>query len=1684
MSKRTPLFFVLVLFLVALALPLAGLPQVRAPFNSIAITTALSGAGVGSGDTGVRIFTIGTVNGGPPSFGDYFLCPSGEIGDGRSCAFHFYSSIDSTTDISTTVYYYVEPFAPDGTPFSHFTQSGSGLGTLVPTGDHFCYYGGPPETCTDYSAVAAGSGPDTASVVLVFAAPTTVSVTVTSSPATGNGYITVDSVSQTTPYTTTWNIGDTHTIAAQSPVSCGSGCEYVWTSWSDGGTQSHTYTVPSSSATVTANFQQLFTLTVSDNPSNGGHTDHDGSNPFASGTQVAVTATANSGYSFTGWTLDGSPAGSANPISVTMSGDHTLVADYQLNSVEVTVTSSPVGSGFVTVDGSPITTPQAFNWTAGSNHTLTAHNVGQYAFVGWSDGSEVNPRTITVPSAPTTYAAYYVAPGPGSVNVTVSSSPAGPGLVWVDGNPITTPQTFSWSVGSNHTLAASPLNGSYFFQSWSDGGLQSHVITVPSSATTYTATFQLLCALTVSDSPSAGGSTNYDGTHAFGQGRVVFVTATPNAGYYFVGWTLDGSPDGSSNSVSVTMNSNHTLAAEFQAQPEQMGCDHTAAFGDVAITNATTWNRVCYSFHTLVVAGGSLTVTNSRLTAPQTPAGPGIALNMGTLSLSDTQISPLAVSDNFGSSFTASNVTVTGSIFIGLTSGSISISGFDKSAFSGSWSGTEWGLPSGRLTISDTTVGGVELIVGAGSGTITNSDFDTITVSGGSYSLSDVMTEGFGPPACGGVCVGGSGSVSINGGRISDLALATSDSLTVSGFTDSLLSGSYDFNSEWGLVSQHLSVSGGASIGFFNLYMVGGTSSFSSDTFGAPDEFAVCMNPQSSTVPSCGANVHITNSRLYTISVEGGTVAIDSTTIGPGPSGFAAGSTSAHSSTLQNLDFNPLTPDALTISGFDPVADGGNFDYGRWGFSGIGLVTSNCSVSTVSLDFLHGGSLRATNAKTHFFQGSGTFTNSTIDTAAIYSGERLNLLNTPVGDKMVSGDGAIRTFWWVWISAHDAATGQPLNGVAVQVTGAGGNSTNVTFNGHAQTTFQESTQTAAGTANVYPYSLTASASGYSSATQAIPHFSNQVISFALTPTTPPPQSHQVTFYVVPASAGQIAAGGLTYSSGQSAGLMAGTYAVATSAASGYIFQFWSTTGGVSVFSVTSASTVMTVTADGTLTAVFTQSAPPQAFNFTISLSPPNGTTASGGSVSSQVAVSLIGGTSQTVTLSASSLPTGLAASFSPQSGGPTFGSTMIVTVSGSIQPGTYAFVVTGTGGGISKDAVFSLKVSQPSVSATSGPITLTIAPPHQFVAPGGTVTYTAVVSSSTPAQIMLSGPSDLQGWGASLTPQQGTANPQFVSTITVTVPVAASAGVTELSISASDGSHTATVQVIIEVGGGRTASTAMYTLSVSVQPSGYASYATVSLSPVATSYPAGSSVTATASLTKPLVIDHWVLDDVPAGSTNPLVVTMDSNHSLVLYLTAGSPCVIATATYGSELAPEVQLLRNFRDQQLMKTYAGYNFMVLFNAWYYSFSPGVARYESTNPTMQVAMRVVLYPAIRTLAAAEVVFRFASPIPESAAALSGMVASILLGAFYLGLPLGLVRAMLGRVGGRRQRRLLVVLCAALLSGLVLLAVGELALSPLIVMAASAAVIMSGMFLSAAVTSAVAARKLLSLSEVLRR
>ena len=93
--------------------------------------------------------------------------------------------------------------------------------------------------------------------------------------------------------------------------------------------------------------------------------------------------------------------------------------------------------------------------------------------------------------------------------------------------------------------------------------------------------------------------------------------------------------------------------------------------------------------------------------------------------------------------------------------------------------------------------------------------------------------------------------------------------------------------------------------------------------------------------------------------------------------------------------------------------------------------------------------------------------------------------------------------------------------------------------------------------------------------------------------------------------------------------------------------------------------------------------------------------------------------------------------------------------------------------------------------------------------------------------------------------------------------------------------------------------------------------------------------------------------------------TVMKDGKCVAEKSGGGGCLIATAAFGSEMAPQVQFLREIRDNTVMTTQSGTVFMTGFNQFYYSFSPYVADYERENPIFKEAVKVTLTPLLTSL-----------------------------------------------------------------------------------------------------------------------
>lgn len=152
-------------------------------------------------------------------------------------------------------------------------------------------------------------------------------------------------------------------------------------------------------------------------------------------------------------------------------------------------------------------------------------------------------------------------------------------------------------------------------------------------------------------------------------------------------------------------------------------------------------------------------------------------------------------------------------------------------------------------------------------------------------------------------------------------------------------------------------------------------------------------------------------------------------------------------------------------------------------------------------------------------------------------------------------------------------------------------------------------------------------------------------------------------------------------------------------------------------------------------------------------------------------------------------------------------------------------------------------------------------------------------------------------------------------------------------------------------------------------------------------------------------------------------------------------CIIATAAFGSRMDGNVEAMRNLRDGSVKITFTGGNFMRVFNGWYYSWSPTTAEIIHDNEDLRPITRLVLYPVVGSVVAAQGTISIFSFSRELAATASILTAAFICGVFYVTPLILLIRSFGERMGRIKssyilKRQNIILLVCGVLSGLLTL------------------------------------------------
>jgi streptogramin lyase len=490
----------------------------------------------------------------------------------------------------------------------------------------------------------------------------------------------------------------------------------------------------------------------------------------------------------------------------------------------------------------------------------------------------------------------------------------------------------------------------------------------------------------------------------------------------------------------------------------------------------------------------------------------------------------------------------------------------------------------------------------------------------------------------------------------------------------------------------------------------------------------------------------------------------------------------------------------------------------------------------------------------------------------------------------------------------------------------------------------------------------------------------------------------------------------------------------------------------------------------------------------------------GGSVTYSVSVTPATGLQTPVTLSVNA-PSGLSASFSNSPGTPPFTSTLTISTSGSTTPTTYAMTITGTSSSATHSLSITLTVTPTTVTTTTTSTTsncgfdyqITADQTSQILVEGDSGSYqlhvlqTCPTAAQQPVTLTVTLPTGVtdQFTANGLTPSYDT---QLQVQVAVDAPVTQSATISVSGTSPGGPAHTLPLTLQITAvprdfslaGSG---SVSLYQASrqdiiLTVTSIGYfdgpvqftvpapsVSGLSGSVSPNPVTLSPAAAVTTTLEIVaqKGTPAGSYQLTVTGSGTTPGGPVSHDFQVSVTV--TSGLPCLIATATFGSPLAPEVQFLRDFRDHQILHTFAGSNFMLVFNAWYYSFSPGVAGYENLHPTVKSPMQYFLTPLLGSLHISSWTYASLAAVnPEIASLIAGLVGSSLIGLLYLALPLAATLWLLGRKvltrAGSVKTRLVRFFVASITAMIILFAISELFTLAIPMMVASASLVLLGL------------------------
>ena len=344
--------------------------------------------------------------------------------------------------------------------------------------------------------------------------------------------------------TGTYNYGETCTLVATPNTG------YSFVNWTENGQVVSTEAAYDFTVAGNHNFVANFTLKSYEissnvNPIIGGSVT--GGGTFLYGETCTMVATPSTGYTFVNWTENGQVVSTEATYEFIVTGNHSFVAHFVLQSLVITAAVNPTNSGTVSGTGT---------FLYGETCTLTATPATGYEFVCWKENSVVvsdeETYSFTVTASRNLVAQFTEK----SYVIYATVNPAGSGTVSGTG---------TYSFGETCTLVATANTG-YTFVNWTENGqVVSTELTCEFTVTgnrNLEANFSTNSyEVSVSANPTVGGTVEGGGTYLFGQ--TCTVTTVPNSGYTFINWTENGQQVSNSTTYEFTVTGDRSLVANF-----------------------------------------------------------------------------------------------------------------------------------------------------------------------------------------------------------------------------------------------------------------------------------------------------------------------------------------------------------------------------------------------------------------------------------------------------------------------------------------------------------------------------------------------------------------------------------------------------------------------------------------------------------------------------------------------------------------------------------------------------------------------------------------------------------------------------------------------------------------------------------------------------------------------------------------------------------------------------------------------------------------------------------------------------------------------------------------------------------------------------------------------------------------